>query len=236
MKRLGIEDPDRWYVRPPARSPKFASYFEGIVKTSKSAREAADRLGYAAPCMIYHHVKRLGIETPADWLLKPGVRRQRRGMVPEVIIHNEVDRAWSGGMVQGEGGIVAHYSKKTDVTALDVRVAMTDPDPVFRLCDLFGVARPPKSLPKQPRRKPIWECVVGGLRAYRILQELLPYLLGGKLKEAKRALEFFALGGYHKGRFGGYDIWPRDQFPSRSKGRPARTHEQPHLQDAIVRR
>jgi hypothetical protein len=43
-------------------------------------------------------------------------------------------------MIQGEGGIVAQYSKKVNVTALDVRVAMTYPDPIFKLCDLFGVA------------------------------------------------------------------------------------------------
>ncbi len=218
MKKFGIKDPDHWYVRPPARSPKFASYFESIVKTSKTVREAVSRLGYANTSMIYHHVKRLGIETPKEWLLKPGVRKQRQGMVPEVIMHDEVDRAWSGALIQGEGGILAHYSKRVDVTSLDVRAAMTDPDPIFRLCDLFGVARPPKSLSKQPGRKPIWDCVVGGLRAYRVLQEILPFLFGEKLKEAKRALEFFAPDGYRQGRFGGYDVWPRSEFPFRTKG------------------
>jgi len=218
MKRLGIRRPDHWNQRPPARSPEFASYFENIVKTSKTVGEAVSRLGYANTSIIYHHVKRLGIETPKEWLLKPGVRKQRQRMVPEVIMHHEMDRAWSGGLIQGEGGIVAHYSKRVDVTALDVRAAMTDPDPIFRLCDSFGVARPPKSLPKQPGRKPIWECVVGGLRAYRVLQEILPFLFGEKLKEAKRALEFFAPYGYRQGRFGGYDIWPRSEFPFRTKG------------------
>ncbi|MDV3278249.1 MAG: hypothetical protein LYZ69_07270 [Nitrososphaerales archaeon] len=232
MKKLGIEDPDHWYVRPPAWSHKFASYFEDIVKTSKNAREAANRLGYAAPCMIYHHVKRLGIETPEGWLLKPGVRRQRQGMVPEVIMHDAIDRAWSGGLVQGESGIVAHYSKRTDVTSLELRTGMTEEAPIFKLCDCFGVARPQKPRPRHGKLKPIWECVAGGLRAYRVLQELLPFLLGGKLKEAERALEFFAPDGYHKGHFGGYDVWPRDQFPSRSKGRPALTREQPRLQEA----
>ena len=232
MKKLGIRAPDRWYGHPPARGPEFGAYFENVVKTSKTVGEAVSRLRYSNSSMIYHHLRRLGLEAPIQWRLKPYVSLMRQEHVPDVIMHNEVDKAWSGGMVQGEGGIVAHYSKRTNVTGLDVRVAMTDPDPVFRLCDLFGVARPPKSLPKQPRRKPIWECVVGGLRAYRVLQEILPYLLGGKLKEAGRALEFFAPDGYHKGRFGGYDVWPRDLFPSRSKGRPPPTQEWPHLQDA----
>jgi len=103
----------------------------------------------------------------------------RQQHVPAVIMKEAVDRAWSGGLVQGEGGIVAHYSKRTDVTGLDVRVAMTVCGPVYRLCDLLGIARPPKSLPAHPNRKPKWECVVGGLRAHRVLQEILPFLLGG---------------------------------------------------------
>jgi hypothetical protein len=119
--------------------------------------------------------------------------------------------------------MVSHYSKRVDVTSLDIRVQMTDPDPVFRLCDLGGVARPQKSLPKQPRRKPKWGCVFGGLRAYRILQEMLPFLFGEKLKEAKRALVFFAPNGYRKGRFGGYDVWPFDEFPLRKRGTQKKT-------------
>ncbi len=205
-------------ARPSARGPEFVPYFESIVKTSKTVGEAVQRLGYANPSVIRHHLKRLGIEAPDEWLLKPGVRRQRQALVPEVVMYQQVDRAWSGALVQGEGAIIAHYSKRVDVTGLDIRVAMTDPDPVFRLCDLFGVARPPKSLPKQLRRKPKWECVAGGLRAYRILQEILPFLLGEKLKEAKRALEFFAPNGYRQGRFGGYDVWPFDEFPLRKRG------------------
>jgi hypothetical protein len=205
-------------IRPSARSPEFAPYFENVVRTSKTVGEAVHRFGYANPSIIYHHLKRLGIEAPLQWRLKPYVSLKRQERVPTVIMKNPMDRAWSGGMVQGEGGIIPHYSNRVDVTALDVRIAMTDPDPVFRFCDLFGVARPPKSLPKEPNRKPKWVCVVGGLRAYRVLQEILPFLLGGKLKEAERTLQFFAPGGYHKGRFGGFDIWPRNEFPSRSKG------------------
>jgi hypothetical protein len=119
--------------------------------------------------------------------------------------------------------MVSHYSKRVDVTSLDIRVQMTDPDPVFRLCDLGGVARPQKSLPKQLRHKPKWGCVFGGLRAYRILQEMLPFLFGEKLKEAKRALVFFAPNGYRKGRFGGYDVWPFDEFPLRKRGTQKKT-------------
>ena len=190
MNRLGIKSPVHWYGHPSPRSLEFAPYFENVVRTSRSARDAAARLGYAGPCMIYHHAKKLGIETPAEWVLKPGVRRQRQGLVPEVIMPSLVDRAWSGALVQGEGGIIAHYSKKQDVTALEIRTGMTDLDPIFKLCDCFGVARPEKPRFGPNGWKPIWECVVGGLRAYRALQEMLPHLLGEKLKEARRALNF----------------------------------------------
>jgi hypothetical protein len=219
MKKQGIRTPDSWYGHPPARSKEFAPYFENVVKTSKTVGEAVQRLGYANPSIIRHHLRRLGLEAPAQWGLKPGVRKQRQGRVPEVIMHREMDRAWTGALIQGEGGFVAHYSKRVDVTALDVRAAMTDPDPIFRLCESFGVARPKKSPPKQAGRKPIWYCVVGGLRAYRVLQEILPFLVGDKLKEAERALEFFAPDGYRQGRFGGYDVWPRSEFPFRTKGK-----------------
>jgi len=158
MNRLGIKSPVHWYGHPSPRSLEFAPCFENVVRTSRSARDAAARLGYAGPCMIYHHAKKLGIETPAEWVLKPGVRRQRQGLVPEVIMPSLVDRAWSGALVQGEGGIIAHYSKKQDVTALEIRTGMTDSDPIFKLCDCFGVARPEKPRLRPNGWKPIWEC------------------------------------------------------------------------------
>jgi len=205
-------------VRSPARSPEFAPYFENVVRTSKTVGEAVHRFGYANSSIIYHHLKRLGIEAPLQWRLKAHVSLKRQERVPTVIMKSPMDRAWSGGMVQGEGGVIAHYSKRVNVTALDVRVEMTDQDPVFRLCDLFGIARPPKSLPKEPNRKPKWACVVGGLRAYRVLQEILPFLFGGKLKEAERALQFFAPGGYHKGRFGGIRYLASQSISIKIKG------------------
>jgi len=46
-----------------------------------------------------------------------------------------------------------------------------------------------------------------------VLQEILQFLSGQKLEEARRALEFFAPDGYRKGRYGAYDVWPDDEFP-----------------------
>jgi hypothetical protein len=219
MKKFGVKSPKHWYPRPSARSPEFARYFENVVNTSKTVGEAVHRLGYANSSIIYHHLRRLELEAPLQWRLKPYVSLMRQEHVPLLIMHSEVDRAWSGALIQGEGGIIAHYSKRVDVTALDIRTGMTDPDPIFKLCECFGIVRPQEPRIRPHGWKPVWECVVGGLRAFRVLQEMLPYLFGEKLKEAKKALEFFAPDGYHPGRFGGYDIWPEDEFPLRKRGR-----------------
>jgi hypothetical protein len=55
-----------------------------------------------------------------------------------------------------------------------------------------------KPIPRSNPWKPIWWTAVGGLRAYHVLQEILPFLLGQKLREAIRALDFFAPDGYRK--------------------------------------
>lgn len=218
MKKLGIEDPDHWYVRPPAWSPKFASYFEEIVRTSKTRGEAVNRLGYANPSVIDYHLKKFGIKRPAQWKLKPGVSRQRRGRVPDVILKTSDERAWVGALTQGEGCIRTHYSKKFDTTSLELAVAMTDSAPVFKFCDLVGTTKPRRPAPRASPRKPTWRCAIGGLRAYRVLQEILPFLVGQKLDEAKRALEFFSPDGYRSGRHGGYDVWPVSEYPLRKRG------------------
>jgi hypothetical protein len=120
--------------------------------------------------------------------------------------------------MQGEGLIGTHYSKKADATALELRVGMTDSAPVFRFCDLVGVGRPKRPSPRVRPQKPVWYAATGGLRAYRVLQEILPFLLGQKLDEAKRALVYFAPDGYRNGRHGGYDVWPVSEFPLRRRG------------------
>ncbi len=218
MKRLGIKSPDHWYGHPTAYGPEFAPYFKNIVNTSKTVGEAVHRLGYANPSVIRHHLRRLGLEAPLQWRLKPGVSRQRRGRVPEVILQTEHDRAWVAALTQGEGCIKTHYSKKQNSTSLELCIAMTDSAPVFKFCDLCGVKRPKNPTPRLMPWKPIWIAVIGGLRAYRVMQEILSFLTGQKLNEAKKALEFFSPGGYRRGRYGGYDVWPDNGFPLRKRG------------------
>lgn len=204
--------------RPSAKSPEFSAYLEMIIKTSSTRGEAVSRLGYANPSVIYYHMKKLGIELPPAWILKPGVRRQRRGRVPNVVLPAMEARAWVGALTQGEGCIKTHYSKRFDITSLELGMAMTDQAPIFRFCDLVGARRPQKPIPRLDPWKPIWWTAIGGLRAHRVLREILPFLLGQKLKEAKRALDFFAPDGYRQGRFGGYDVWPENEFPLRKRG------------------
>ncbi len=217
MKKLGIRTPDRWYGHPPAGGHEFAAHFENVVKTSKTVGEAVQRLGYANPSVIRHHLKRLGLEAPLEWGLKPGVSRQRRGRVPDVILKTDRDRAWVAALHQGEGCLTTHYSKESDTTALAIAVRMTDPAPIFKFCDLCGVGRPKKPSPRLPPWKPLWSAAIEGLRAFRVLQEILQDLTGQKLDEAKRALEFFAPNGRRKGRHGAYEVWPDDEFPLRKR-------------------
>jgi len=204
--------------RPAFGSPEWLPYFLEVVKTSKTRWEAVKRLGYANPSVIDYHLKRLGIPRPPHWKLRPDVSRQRRGRVPEVILKASDDKSWVGCLMQSEGSNRTHYSKKFDITALELTVAMTDPAPVYKFCDLVGIRRPRRPAPRENGHKPIWHAAISGLRAYRVLQEILPYLVGQKLDEAKRALAYFAPDGYRKGRHGGYDVWPVSEFPLRKRG------------------
>ena len=205
-------------IRPLASSPEFAPYFENVVKTSKSREEAVNRMGYGNPSVIYHHMKRLGLEPPTEWRLKPYVSIIRQERVPKVIITVEGGRNWVAALVQGEGCIKTHYSKRFDVTSLEIYVAMTDSAPIFSFCDLVGKGRPQRAMPGRNGWKPVWWTAIGGLRAYRVLQEILPFLLGQKFEEAKRGLEFFTPAGYTDGCFGGYEVWPENEFPLRKRG------------------
>src|SRR4029077_4700583 len=67
--------------------------------------------------------------------------------------------------------------------------------------------------------RPQYRKNIAGLRALRVLQEILPFLVGQKLREAQRALEFFGPRGLHRGCYRNGDIWPLNEFPLRTKAR-----------------
>jgi len=206
-------------IRPRISSPEFAPYFENRVKTSKSRGEAVRRLGYHDASTIYHHLRRLGMEAPSDWSRRPDAKLTRQDLVPAVIIPTLEPRAWVAALVQGEGSLECHHLKRSDSTTIDVVVGMTDPAPIFKLSDHVGLSRPAR--PKRNRQwQPVWRKSISGLRALRLLREILPFLVGQKQREAQRAVQLFSPDGYMRGHFTTSYIWPAEQFPLRKHGPP----------------
>jgi hypothetical protein len=138
--------------------------------------------------------------------------------VPEVIISPMVDRAWVGGLNQGEGCTQSHYSRRSDSTTVDISVAMTDFAPVYKFSHIVGLSPPMKPrIRADPKLKPFWRKEFTGLRALRVLREILPFTVGEKAREIERALEFFGPTGTRRGCFRPMEIWPPDEFPLRRR-------------------
>ena len=177
-----------------ASSRDFSVDFEDIIKNSESARKTKSQdLG--------------------------SINRRK---VPEVIISAIEDRAWVGALIQGEGCIETYYVKVSDSTTINLAVRMTDPEPVFRFADLCGLSRPARPRVRPRGLQPVWCKNIAGLRAVRILQEALPFLVGEKRREAERALNFFDSNGYRRGCFRPIVVWPPDEFPLRRRRAPPR--------------
>jgi hypothetical protein len=205
-------------VRPPFGSPEWLANFEEVVRTSKTTKEAVDRLGYATPSVVYYHLKRFGIERPRVWDERPSLREFMQRKIPVVIIPTTIGRRWVAGLVQGETCIQSIYRKFMDTTYLDLDTAMVDPAPIFRLSEYYQM--PPPSAPiRNHDWSPQWRKNVHGLRALRVLMEITPFLLGEKRKKAEKALNFFSPYGNHRGCYRNGDIWPRNEFPLRTKRR-----------------
>jgi hypothetical protein len=156
------------------------------------------------------------IEAPSKstWQSRFGLFNQQK--VPKIVITTLEDRSWVGGFFQGEGCIQSHYVKACDSTTLDLAVGMTDPDPVFKFADCCNLGRPARPRNKK-NYKPVWTKSITGVRAFRILGEVLPFLVGGKAIEAEKALNFFGPNGYHRGHFRPAEIWPANEFPYRKR-------------------
>ena len=118
--------------------------------------------------------------------------------------------------------------KCSHTTYLQLDIGMADPAPIFRLSDYLGVRRPTKPS-KNHQWMPLWRKSIAGLRALRVLQETLPYLVGQKQREAEKAVVFFSPGGYHNGCFRNGDIWSREDFPLRTKRRGSDPVSYTHL-------
>lgn len=138
--------------------------------------------------------------------------------VPEVVIPTAEGRSWVASIIQGEGCIQSSYAKKSNSTYLALDVSMVDSAPVFRLSEHIGLGPPSKPI-KNHQWKPLWHKNIAGLRALRVLHEILPFLEGTKRREAEKAVSFFEPEGCHRGCFRNGDIWSRSDFPLRTKRR-----------------
>jgi hypothetical protein len=202
--------------RPSATSPEFRAYLLEIVMTSRGLREAANRMGYRDPKTVHYHMKKFGIKSPPEWARRPHLGLVAQEDIPEIIIPTSEGRCWVGALLQGEGCIQSVYRKISDSTYLEADVAMVDPAAIFKLSEYFGLSRPSKSI-KNHQWKQLWRKCISGLRALRVLQETIPFLVGQKLKEAEKAVAFFTPRGHHRGCFRNADIWPQNEFPLRTK-------------------
>ncbi len=205
-------------TRPSFTSPEFPAYLSEIVMTSKGLREAADRMDYRSPKTVQYHMKKFGVKHPAEWARRPKLGLFAQQHIPPTIIATTVGRCWVAALIQGEGCIQSVYRQNEGLTYLELDTSMVDPMPIFRLSAYFGLSRPSKPI-KNQNWKPLWRKSISGLRALRVLQEILPFLVGQKQREAERAVTFFAPRGFHEGKFSTSDIWPRNEFPLRSKKR-----------------
>lgn len=176
------------------------------------------KLGYRYPSLVYYHMKKLRIPRPVSWSHRPDAKIQQQSLVPLVLIAENEQRAWVGALIQGEGCIQCRYVEESGSTQLQLSLSMVDPAPIFTLARYYGLQSPRKPT-KNHQWKPLWRKNISGLRALRTLQEILPFLRGQKRNEANKAIVFFSPDGYHGGHFGNEDIWPRDEFPLRSKRR-----------------
>jgi hypothetical protein len=92
---------------------------------------------------------------------------------------------------------------------------MTDRPWVAKFSELCGLGPPRHVPPNKPGYKEVWVRSVKGLRALLILEDVLPYLMGEKLREAEAAIEFFSPTGYRKGRFRPSEVRSPASFPYR---------------------
>jgi hypothetical protein len=208
--------------RPPFGSPEWLPFFKENVMTSNRATEAAAKMGYRGPGTVRYHMKRFGIAYPREWSRRPYLSLALQGNIPNVVIPTIVGRCWVAGLIQGEGCIQSLYRLANDATYLQLDVSMVDPAPIYKLSEYYGLPHSMRTTKNHDWRLQVRKNIQG-LRALRVLQEIFPFLVGQKLKEAERALVFFGPRGIHRGCYRNGDIWPRSEFPLRTKGRGSNT-------------
>ncbi|MBI2649449.1 MAG: helix-turn-helix domain-containing protein [Thaumarchaeota archaeon] len=162
------------------------------------------------PSQLYRLRKRYQIPAPESWKIKRlECLAKAWKHVPMPVIRTKGDRRFVGTMIGTEGSISCSYDAEELDTALVIIVEMTDREWVARFAEAIRVS-PPRDKGQAillPNRRPKFRRGASGLRALRILVEVMPYLYGQKLLEAKRAVEYFSPTGYTEGCHRAAEIW-----------------------------
>jgi len=103
------------------------------------------------------------------------------------IIESETGKAYVGTIVGTEGGMTLGHQRHRAITELRLIVGMTDRPWVAKFSELCGLGPPRRVPPHKSGYKEVWQKSVKGLRALIILKDVLPYLMGEKLREAQAA-------------------------------------------------
>ena len=162
--------------------------------------------------------RRFDIPKPAIWAEAHRFKIGRlRKLCLSTIIESESGKVYAAIILGTEGALTLGFQVRLAQTELRLIVGMTDKPWVAKFSELCGLGPPRRIPPRKPGYKEVWQKSVKGLRALMILKDVLPYLMGEKLREAQTAIEFFSPTGYRKGRFRPSDVWTPVSFPYRSQ-------------------
>ncbi|MDV3293522.1 MAG: hypothetical protein LYZ70_04565 [Nitrososphaerales archaeon] len=185
---------------PSVRHGPFGKEFASIVSGSDSPAIAAAKPGIHQST-LYRWMNRYSVSSPKAWKGR-GLRFMlgARKPVPSVVLLDVEARVFVATMIGTEGCITCTYNKRQNQTELVLRIDMTDREWVAKYATTVGLSPPPvEGRYHGEHRRRIFTRNPMGLRALRILKEILPYLYGTKRQEASRAIGFFSPTGYVKG-------------------------------------
>lgn len=145
---------------------------------------------------------------------------QRRKSVPLLVLGDLEARVFVATMIGTEGSVTCSYNGRQKQTELVVRLDMTDREWVAKFASAVGLSPPPaEGRYHGENRRKVFTRNPMGLRALRILNEVLPYLYGTKRAEALRAIDFFSPTGYRTGIHRPAEIFGNLEGRSKKSGR-----------------
>ncbi len=178
------------------------------VNQSETPAKASERIGISKNT-LYRLMKRYEVSSPSRWKEhRAEVLLSYTHAVPNPVIWNEAGRIFVGTLVGAEGAITCTYARKVDETTLAVVVELTDREWIAKFAEVVGLSPPPEyGRLTLPGNKPKFRRTPIGLRAVRVLREIMPHLYGLKKKEAQAGVDFFAPTGYRDGLWRPQVVW-----------------------------